>query len=152
MTFASTNFVSQGWEPMTDEEKTGIQLKTNSSFTWQQIRWAAVLIFCFISSGFQAKSWLTTYSIQQAANSTGIAVVNSSTEVEAIKKDLAKTNEKLERYGLALNSQLDFLIEEEPRQTSPQARKRFREQRLKIREILKPVSQTLPFANGYGRN
>ena len=124
-----------------DDEKTGIQLKTNSSFTWQQIRWAAVVIVTVILSGFQARDWLTTYSIQQATDSTNRAVVHSVSEIEQIKKDLSQARAELKQYRLALDSWNDFFAEEQLRQNSPIARERYKQQRIRIKKILEPTSK-----------
>jgi hypothetical protein len=149
MLFASENLSLWELLIMTDEERQGIQLRTNTSFTWQQVRWGLVLIFCFVSGGFQIKGWITTYAIQQTATSSATTAMGAAEDIAQIKKDLAVAKAELKQYKLALDSWNDFFIDEESKQT-PSARRRYREQRVKIREILKPVSQANPLAGGDG--
>jgi hypothetical protein len=147
MLLASDNtFEKVGIFMAEEKEKGDVQVST--SFTWQQARWALVLIFCFVSGGSQIKSWLVTTAIQQTANSAEVAATTATSktsEIDGIKKDLAQTKAELKQYKLALDSWNDFFAEEQSRQSSSAARERYRQQRIRIREILKPISQNGEF-------
>lgn len=165
MVLFANNFVSQEWASMADEEREpDVQIRTNSRFNWHQIRWSLVLIFGFIFSGTQIKDWKNTGAIERATDNAETATVAANTrtaEIDTIKKDLAATKVQLDKTSseletlktetkqqkLALESWSDFFLEEEIRQPQKE-RERYRQQRQKVKEILKPISKADPLAGG----
>lgn len=154
---------------MADEEKdekpfSGVRLWADAKLSWLQVYRIAVVVGLIATGSASIKSWLSYSVTQQAATQAqadASSAATSASQVESLKsnldatkKDLAetkkdlettkeelsKTNKKLAIFGEALYSVSDFLQDEEPHQP-PEARRRFREQRSKIREILKPIGQ-----------